>query len=192
MKNVIGITGTIASGKDYVGDYISDKVHAPVFQMSQPIIDAALKEGEPKTREAITEFAPKFAKRVGADYCARVHLATIEDYGIMTGIRQIAQIQYLKRNSNLVLLSVNAAPKTRFDRAQSRNKFLEARTFEQFVEDEQSENSGHHIQRVFDCMDQADYAIQNNETPAELHDKIDFFLRKFAPNFLQRATITST
>ena len=67
MKSVIGITGTTASGKDYIGEYIAKKTGTPVFQISQPIIDAARERGIPMIREATTEFAPEFAKEVGED-----------------------------------------------------------------------------------------------------------------------------
>ena len=177
MKKIIGITGTIASGKDYIGDYISQELQIPIFQISKPIIDAAKEAEIPLTRKNITEFAPKFAKRVGADYSARIHLQNIENQGIITGMRQIAQIQYLRNNSDLTLIAIDADPKIRFERAQSRNKFQEATTLEQFIKDEQEENSGYHIQRVFDCMKLADHQIYNNSTLENLHNQIDLLLK---------------
>ena len=62
-------------------------------------------------------------------------------------------------------------------RAQSRNKFQEATTLEQFIQDEQNENSGYHIQRVFDCMELADYKIENDSTLEELYHKIDKIIK---------------
>ena len=178
MKKIIGIIGTIASGKDHVGEYISQKLQIPIFQISQPIIDAAKERGIPITRKEITEFAPKFAEEVGADYSAKVHLITIQNKGIITGMRQIAQIDYLRTNSNLTLIAIDAKPKIRFQRAQSRNKFQEATTLEQFIKDEQEENSGYHIQRVFDCIKLADYQIDNNSNLENLYHQINTILKK--------------
>ena len=177
MKKIIGITGTIASGKDYVGEYISKKLDIPIFQISQPIIEAVQKAGIPITRKNITEFAPKFAEEVGADYSARVHLANIANQGIITGMRQIAQIHYLRENSDLTLIAIDADPKLRFQRTQSRNRFPEATTLDQFIQDEKDENSGYHIQRVFDCMKLADHTVYNNLTLEDLHNQIDLLLK---------------
>ena len=181
MKNVIGITGTIASGKDHAGKYISKKLEVPLFEISGPIIEAARQRGISPTREEITKFSPIFAKEKGEDYSARVHLAQIESLGIITGMRQVAQIEYLRSNSHLILLAIDAETRLRFERAKSRGKFPEAASLEEFIRHDRLENSGPNTMRVQECMRMADYRLKNNTTLKDLEYDIDCILRTVMP-----------
>lgn len=176
MKTIIGITGTIASGKDSVGEYISKKLKIPSFKISQLILDEAQKRGISLVREKLAEFGKQFAKEFGEDYCAKILLSKIEREGVITGIRQLAQIDFLKDNSNFILISVDAEPKIRFNRTKSRKYVKEAESLERFIKDEIKENSGEGPQKVFECMKLADYEIENNSSIKELYSKIDKIL----------------
>ena len=177
-KTVIGIIGTVASGKDLLGEYLSKKLEIPIFQISQPIIDTAKKRGIPLTRKNTTKFAQEFAREFGEDYSARIYLEKITDKGIITGMRQLAQIDYLKKNSNLILIAIDAEPEIRFQRAKERNKIKEATTLKEFIQDEKEENSGDNVQKIFNCIKLADYKINNNSTLDELYSKIDKIIKK--------------
>lgn len=59
-----------------------------------------------------------------------------------------------------------------------RGKSGEAGTLEEFVSNEEEENSGEHVQRLFECMKLADYTITNNENLETLFEHITEIIRK--------------
>ncbi len=93
-------------------------------------------------------------------------------------MRQLAQIEYLKENSNLVLISVDASAEIRFDRAKKRNGIGEAKNLDDFVKKEIEENSGDNIQRLFECMRISDYNMENNSAKRYLYKQIDGILKR--------------
>lgn len=105
------------------------------------------------TRENLVELGTQLAHEEGPDFLAKKILATVTTpLAMITGMRQLAQINFLRKNAHLILLSVDADPAIRFARAVERKKQGEATTLTEFVAHEQVENSGHHVQRLFECM----------------------------------------
>lgn len=96
---------------------------------------------------------------------------------IVTGLRQLAQISFFRKNANFILLSIESEANLRFARAQSRNKLGEATNLEDFVRNEELENSGHHVQRLFECMKLADYIIKNDGTHEDFIKSLDEFMK---------------
>src|SRR3989344_5413448 len=111
MKKIIGFVGPICSGKDTAGDYASSKLQIPHYQISEPLIE-----------EASTSFGTALAKERGEDYLAGILLDRIEQEGVISGMRQLEQISYLRKNSVLTLISVDCPEKLRFERAIARKK----------------------------------------------------------------------
>ncbi|MBI5733715.1 MAG: AAA family ATPase [Candidatus Kerfeldbacteria bacterium] len=178
MKTIIGIIGGIGSGKDTVADYIARKLTMSAYQISQPVKDIAKTKGLEPTRDNLVELGTKIAQEKGADFIIKVLLERINHKAIITGLRQLPQIEYLRKNTKLILIAIEAEPRIRFNRATARNKPDEAKTIEEFINNEQSENSGQHIQRLFDCMKLADYTIENNADLESLFKKIDYLLKQ--------------
>jgi dephospho-CoA kinase len=176
MKKVIGVTGTNASGKDTVAEYISKKLGIKKFEMSKPLKDFARARGLELTRENLISLGSEVAEREGLDYLAKIVLEGIQDVGVVAGVRQLPQIEYLKSNAELVLISVDADPYTRFLRSTERQSIIEQETVEDFVQKENEEGSSN-IQRHFDCMEAADYKISNDGTLEELEEKVDQILK---------------
>ena len=178
MKKIIGFVGPICSGKDTAGDYASIKLQIPHYQISEPLIEEARKREIPLTRKAITSFGTALAKERGGDYLARVLLGRIEQEGVISGMRQLEQISYLRSNSVLTLISVDCPKKLRFERAIARKKIAEALTPAEFIRDEIEENSGENIQGVFECMRLAEYQITNDSGLDNLYEQVDKILRE--------------
>ncbi len=178
MKTVIGIIGTIASGKDYAARYLGRKLQAPVYEISGALKELAREGKVDLTRESLVEFGTKVAEDFGDDYLVKVLLRKITRVGIISGMRQLGQIRYLKRYARLILVAVDAKPDVRFDRAQARGRLGEAKTVEEMIRNEERENSGSHIQRLFECMKLADYRIENNTTLRALEAKLDKIAQK--------------
>ena len=178
MKKTIGIIGPIPSGKDTVAEYISEKLKIPFYVISDILKEIAASRNIPLTRDNLIALGNELAREKGEEYLSKNILEKIKYVGIIVGMRQLGQIQYLKKNSNLVLISVDASPEIRFDRTKKRKKLGEAKNLEDFMRKEMKENSGDNIQRLFECMKLLDYDIENNSTRNHLYKQIDRMLER--------------
>lgn len=173
-KTVIGIIGTISSGKDTVADYISKKLEIPVFQTSQQLKDIAQERGLDLKRANLIKLGTKIAIEKGPDYLVKMIVeSSDEERIVITGMRDLGHIEYLRAHTKLVLVALEADAEIRFHRTQDRGRAGEAETVEEFVENEEVENSGEHTQRLFECLKLADYTIANNKGLDSLYKKID-------------------
>ena len=100
---------------------------------------------------------------------------------IIVGMRQIGQIEYLRQNSNLILIALDAPAPLRFERAAVRNKLGEAKTFKAFEDNERKENSPPRAQRLFECMKLADHTISNDLGIANLHNQLEKITERLRP-----------
>lgn len=173
MKKILGIIGPIGSGKDIAAEYLSHKLRIPTFQISSPLkIIAAERNIEP-TRQNLIALGTTIANEKGPAFLAEYILEQIPTIWIITGMRQLAQIEYLRNNSDFLLLSIDAAPDLRFDRCRTRNKIGEETTLKNFIVKEQEENSGANVQRLFECMKLADISFVNDWDIQSLYAWID-------------------
>lgn len=172
-KQIIGIIGTIGAGKDTAGDYIAKKLHIPSFQISSPLKQICADTNIEPTRDNLIALGTKLAKEHGDGYLAEYILERMPERAIITGIRQLGQIAALESLSNLVLISIDADASVRFQRVKSNNKLGEATTLSEFIAREKAENSAPNAQRLFECMDRADYHIVNEGSFEELYAQLD-------------------
>lgn len=175
-KTVIGIVGPTGSGKDTVADYIGKKLNAPTFQMSQVIKEIAQERGLEPIRDNLVKLGNEISREKGHDYLAQVILSRIEKVGVVTGIRRLAVSKYFRDHSHFVLIAVEADPAIRFERVKARNKLGEAKTLPEFIETEIKQNSPPNDQRLFECIAEADYHVENNRALALVFEKIDKIL----------------
>ena len=177
MKKILGLIGPIGSGKDSAAKYVGEKLGIPFFQISDALKDIMRERGVTITRETLTVCGTKYAEEFGEDYLAKVILGKIEGAkGVISGMRQVAQIKYLRENSDFYLVAIGTDAKIRFARSKARGKAGDAGTLELFVKNEILENSGGNIQRVFECIKMADTMIINNSSLEDLYKKIDNLL----------------
>ena len=172
-KEVIGIVGTIASGKDKAGDYIAKKLQIPSFQISSPLKQICEKDGIEPTRENLIKLGTQLAEKHGDSYLAEYIVNQIEKAGVITGMRQLGQIDLLKATTHLKIISIDSDPSIRFERAKRNGKLGEAQSIEEFIAREIAENSPPNAQRLFEVMQLADFHIDNNGSVADLYAKID-------------------
>ncbi|KKW01560.1 MAG: hypothetical protein UY52_C0007G0021 [Parcubacteria group bacterium GW2011_GWC2_49_9] len=173
MKTVIGIIGPIGSGKDTAAIYLAEKLGCKVYEISGHIKKLAHEQGILHDRQSLIDFGNRIVKERGSEYLPNALLEQISERGIITGMRQVAQIEYLQKHSNLILVAIDADPEIRFKRAQARGRLGEATTIEEFVRLEKEENSGDRVQRIFECMKMADHSVTNNGTLEELQKALD-------------------
>lgn len=174
MKEVIGIIGPISSGKDFAGDYLSEKLDIPTYQISSPLKKICNQRGLPIERENLIKIDGELAGEYG-DECLLRHIMdnSAEKRLIITGMRQLGQIALLNSETNLFLLSIDASLAVRFNRSQLDGKPGEANDIELFRRREIDKNSAPNPQRLFDCMQKANYEIMNDGSIYFFQKKLD-------------------
>jgi len=91
-KEVIGIIGTIAAGKDTAGNHISDVLHIPSFQISSPLKEIGAENGVEPTRDNLIALGTHLPVEHGDGYLAEYILERMLDRAVITGMRQLGQI----------------------------------------------------------------------------------------------------
>ncbi len=178
MRKVIGIIGPAAAGKDYAATYIAKKMKIPIYQISGEIKKMATERKVSLDRESLIQFGRELTSKYGDDYLAKKVLDDHHEQTIiMVGMRQLGQIDYLRKNSKLTLIGINARPEIRFKRIKNRGNWGDPSTLDKFLEIEEKDD-GKSVQRISECMKKADYLIVNEKEKKELEEEIDRILQK--------------
>lgn len=183
---VIGITGTMAAGKDTIAAYLQTKgfIH---HSLSDILREELKKENLPENVDNLLALGNCLRKKFGAGILGKKILEKIkknkEEKVAVTSIRHPAEIEELKKMKNFFLLAVDAPIRLRYLRAQKRNRQGDRVSFEKFKAQEklQLQNKGSAAQ-ILNCMNQANYKIINDKTFADLYAKVDKILTKIEKN----------
>lgn len=184
MKEVIGIVGPICAGKDVAGEYISEQMDIPVYQISSPLKEICKERNMPAEMDNLIKTGSELAHK-HSDGCLERYILDnlVENRIIITGMRQLGQLALLNAETNLFLLSVDASAEVRFERSKLSGKLGEATDFEVFKRKEIIENSPPNPQRLFDCMQRANFEIINNNSLYYFQKKLDQFIDIANENF---------
>ena len=181
---IIAITGPILSGKEEAAQYLS-KHGFKWLSLSKIIRDIAQERKIDPTRYNL--------KKLGNDLInespiksilAQRALDQIKKEGdkniVIEGLRDIQTIEDLKKGTDrFILIGIDAPLELRYDRCRKRNRKSDPQTFEEFTDLDDSENYDLNIgQRIYECMDMADYTIINDSTLDDFYKRIDEVLVK--------------
>ncbi len=163
-KTVIGITGTHASGKDTVAEYFCQRYKMKDYSTSTEIGYELTERGMDHSRPNKVVVANELREKFGAGELARRCLArATEEILVVSAIRNVGEITYLRENSNFFLISVDAPIELRYERVKKRERFGDGKTFKEFKAGEDRErDAGPTGQQLFPCMALADFSIVND------------------------------
>lgn len=179
-KYIIVLTGLIASGKDVTKKYIESKYGAKSLKFSQIMRDILTRLHLENSRENMMGLSRILREYFGEDLLARVITEdakrTDGQIVILDGARRPADIVYAEKLDNFILISVDAKPEVRFERAKARNENAgdAEKTFEQFLADHQKETEI----RIPDLMSKAKYKLNNDGGLDDLKKQIDDVMSK--------------
>ena len=168
MKLVIGITGTIASGKGTVGEILKSKGFSSI-SLSSILREELAAQGLEPTRTNMQDIGNKLRKDFGGQVLAERALAKFKSYStplIIDGIRNMDEVNYLKQNSNFILIGIDAPFEVRWQRVRARNKDSDLLNHDRFVIDDARDrgfNEPLNGQQVGMCLVHADHLINNDE-----------------------------
>lgn len=176
---VLGITGTIGSGKGVVSDYLHKKHGFKVFNMGDIARDLARKEGKKGTRKNLQNIYVKYKSKFSKNYFIKKMVEKVKSSGfervIIDGVRGPWDYDVPKKEfgKEFRLIKVDAEPELRFKRMKKRRRVGFPKTIEKFREEEKREYSIFKMEKTFE---KADFIFDNSSSVEELHKQIDKFI----------------
>lgn len=164
---IIGLTGSKASGKGAVADFLK-KDGAAYFSLSDIVREEATKKlGKKWDIKDLQDIGNELREKEGPGVLAKKLFKKLQkrNYSIVDGIRNLGEIKVLRTLQNFYLIGVDAHRQTRFERTLSRGRESDPKTLEEFlITDNRDQGYGESStgQQVGKCMDDSDYMLFNN------------------------------
>lgn len=178
FMKIIWITGPQAAGKWEIVNYLVEKKWFAHYSVRWFLTEEIEKRWLPLDRDSMREVANDLRSNYWPSYITDQLFLQAQKNGkdaIIESVRAIWEVESLKKNSDFILLAVNADQKLRFERAIARKSESDFVTFEKFQEQErlESENSDPSKQNINACIEMADFVISNNWSLEDLHKQLD-------------------
>ncbi|MCX6820996.1 MAG: hypothetical protein NT016_03535 [Candidatus Aenigmarchaeota archaeon] len=181
QKAVIGLTGTIASGKDVVMQMLLKKYNCYHVTLSDVIRGELEKRKSSFTRATLQDMGNIMRQQYGPHILALLaveYLPRDKELTVIDGIRNPGEVDYLKKKfgGKFFMVATDALRERRFELLQKRADPRDPRTFEEFVKvDDRDQGAGEppYGQQVAECVKRADFRIQNDGDLAALEAKVD-------------------
>ncbi len=184
---IIGLAGTIGSGKGTVVAYLRSKGFAH-YSSSRLLGELVEKEGNPKTRDFLSPMATRLQKEYAGGVIEKnyreKYLSEQPEHAIFEAIHRQSEADFL-RSVGGKIIGVDADLETRYARTTLRNEGEKDRqSFEDFKKQARIEDDGEgdasRDNDIRAVLQRADVIITNNGTLDELHAQIDAALAQFA------------
>jgi len=179
---IIGISGTFSSGKDTVAEYLADLGFA-VVSTSDLLREEMRKRKKRINRKALVEMANQLEVEWGEGSLARIAYENNKHKQdlVITGIRKISEIEYLRTIPGFFLVFIDAPIETRYIRVVKRGREGEGKlSLEEFKKQENLEMSGGSSQRLDYCRENADMLLMNDGNLEQLVQKVDAMIAESA------------
>ena len=186
LKLVVGISGTIGSGKKTVREILMKKYKCYYVTLSN-VIRGELERKKPNfNRAVLQDMGNEMRRSYGTHILALLaieYLPRDKDMIIIDGIRNPGEINYLREKfgKNFVLIGIDAPQEIRFERVKKRGQYNDPKNFEEFVvldERDQGKNEPEWGQQVRKCLEQADFFIINDGSIEQLEQKVNEIMSK--------------
>jgi dCMP deaminase len=177
---IIGLTGSMASGKGVVAEYLKKKGFV-YLSLSDELREYLKGKKIEITRENLQNHGNQLREERGNEVLAKMVSDRILSQQlknvIVDGIRNPAEVFYLNKNlKHLFLVSVDAPVRVRFERMASRNRESDPKTLKDFMRvDSRDKGKGEEKsgQQVGACMKLAKFVLTNDGSLEEVNKKID-------------------
>ncbi len=179
---VIGITGTLGSGKGTIVAYLVGKkgfFHYPVREYLRKELES---RNLPVNRDTLTAVANELRAKHGPSFIIEQLYRQARQAGhhcVIESIRSPGEIDALRSKPGFYLLAVDADPRLRYKRIRHRNSETDQVSYQTFILNEEREmhSTDPNRQNLSKCIQQADYVICNNASIRQLHRKTEAFLK---------------
>ncbi|MGV8168891.1 MAG: AAA family ATPase [Candidatus Nanoarchaeia archaeon] len=178
---IVGITGTIGSGKGTVVEILKEKGFKH-FSARALITEEIKRRNLPVNRDSMVLVGNDWRNKYGASYVAEELYRRAKIAGgnaVIESLRTVGEIESLRMKGDFMLLAVDAEVEVRYERLHKRGLETDDVSFEQFSAQEQREfiSSDPNKQNLSACIELADHLIINNGSVEELKRKIERILK---------------
>jgi len=169
MVKVVGIVGTIASGKEVLKEVLQKNYSNYSVRLSEVIRAEMEKKRKDFDRKMLQDLGNEMRQKYGGGILAKMaveYLPRDKQLIIIDGIRNAGEIDYLKKTfgKKFVLFAVDAPREIRWQRVLLRQRSADPKNFEEFVEmDDRDHGVGESAfgQQTKTCMNRADFVFEN-------------------------------
>lgn len=176
---IIGIVGSIASGKDTVAEYFKEKDFQTI-SLSDILRQIMKQENIEITIPNMTEYGNNLRNNKGNGFLAqKAYEAINKENTILTSIRQVGEIEFLKSKPDFYLIKLDAPIEMRLDRLTKRNREGDVKNLEELkaIEAKQADGKGGDM-NMNKCFAMADYTLINSGTIENLYGQIDNVIKE--------------
>jgi len=181
-KTVIGLTGSMASGKGTAALYLQKKYGASTYRFSDMLADLLDRLYLEHTRDNFIKLSEMIRGTFGEDIMAKTMARDVtKDPNriiVVEGVRRLADIEYLKRLEGFALAEIFADIKTRYERMTKRSEKTDdqTKTFAEFEADHQRSTE----LSIIEVARQATERVDNNGSLDELYRQLDDLIRRLS------------
>ena len=183
---IIGLTGTAAAGKGTVVEYLKDKGY--IHYSARGFINKELdRRGLPHERQNMRNVANELRETKSPDYIiSELYKEAANDGGdaVIESIRNLGELAFLREQDNFFMVAVDANPKLRYERVQSRAEEADKVTYDQFMEHDRLELYGKEKweMNIDGIIKDSDHVLMNEGSLEDLHNQIDQMITQFEQN----------
>ncbi len=176
---IIGLTGPNGSGKGEVADFLKQKGFT-YLSLSDVVREEATRRALAASRENLIAIGNDMRMKFGKGILAKRIREKIRGDTVVDSIRNLYEIEELRKEKNFFLLGIDAPIQLRFQRSLERGRIGDGSTLEEFRQREEMENSTNSTrQQLGECMKRANIVIFNDGTLKDLHNQIEEILSQF-------------
>ncbi|MFH0818109.1 MAG: AAA family ATPase [Candidatus Micrarchaeota archaeon] len=174
---IIGLTGTFGAGKGEVSKILMN--HGYVYHSCSDVLRTELRQrGQEETIGNLAKLGNEIREKFGAGELPRRLVQIIrkrsEPKSIIDSIRNVGEVEELRKEKDFVLLSIEAPIETRHQRVKRRGRHGDDLSFDDFKNLEEAQMNGEGFrQNLKKCMNMADYKIANVGTLDELRENLE-------------------
>lgn len=180
-KIIFGFTGLMVSGKGTAAAYLKEKYSADTFRFSTMLRDLLTRIYLETSRDYMIKMSEIIRGTFGEDTMARVIAKDVErgegQLIVVEGIRRTADVAYLSKLPNFVLVEIFADPQIRYERLVKRRENPDdaTKTFEQFMKDHERSTEI----SILEITAKATERINNNGSMEEFQAQLDALVHKY-------------